>query len=345
MLTESTGAVVAEVGAAYGRAVRVARRGMWAFAAVLSATAVLGTGGAPAAAPATWHGSATGIEVRTRHADNGALVYDSDSNYQVTLAFSFTVGADGAISGTGTGSYDDLHWHIAGTNGSNGAFACDVPVSGNTFGVDVGGSRSTLALAIPDATERNADYDCGAGFSGFATTSHYMAESLQTVGGDSISFSPGQATRTLSKTTSSGGTTIKDTWTITLTPATANGAGGGGSTAAPTTSGNPPKRSACTITGTARRDVLQGTAGPDVICALGGNDVIRGRGGDDLIYAGSGADRITPGPGRDVVSAGPGADRITARDGVRDRIDGGAGSDRATVDRGRDRVTHVEHVG
>lgn len=336
-------------------------------AVALAVAALLAT---PVAAPAadTWRGTATGIQDRARHHDEQTspnVVWDDQQHYQVELSFSFTIGDAGAISGTGTGHYTAAGWHIAGVN-ENAAgdsppkdphFDCSPPIAGNTFSVQIGGSatseRVNLQLAIPAASETGEDYDCGADFTGYASTSHYMAQSLQDAGGAALSFARGHPTiaplvKDIPIDTPNTTGNAHSTWTIRLTAPDGSGGGsggGGGGRGAPTPSGNPPDRSLCTITGTGRADVLQGTPGPDVICAFGGNDVIRGRGGDDVIYAGSGRDRITPGGGKDTVSAGPGDDRISARDGKRDRIDGGRGRDRATIDRKLDKVTRVERRG
>ena len=43
----------------------------------------------------------------------------------------------------------------------------------------------------------------------------------------------------------------------------------------------------CTISGSARNDVLRGTAGNDVICGYAGADTIYGNGGKDLLHANS----------------------------------------------------------
>jgi Ca2+-binding RTX toxin-like protein len=335
--------------------------------AFLAAFAVPTVAGAPAATSAssgTWQGTATGVQNRTRHHDDQTspnVVWDDSQHYQVRLQFTFTIDSGGTITGKGTGSYDAATWHIAGVNEhaaqdnppKDPHFSCDPPITGKPFKVVVGGSatanRVTLSLAIPEAAEVGDDYDCGADFTGFASTSHYMTQSLTDVGGNSISFdrsSPHVPTLTRDVPINTGKSVghAVSTWTIHLTAPRAGGSGGSGGSSAPTKSGNPPKRSACSVTGTAHADVLNGTSGDDVICGFGGNDVIRGRGGNDVIYAGSGNDRVSPGSGRDVVSAGPGRDRITAHDGTRDRIDGGSGRDSATVDRGRDDVTHVERV-
>jgi hypothetical protein len=329
-------------------------------AAVLLATPVAAT------AAGTWQGTARGTQARTRHHDEQTspnVVWDDQQNYQVDLSLSFSIDDDsGAISGTGTGHYTTANWHMAGVN-ENAAqdnppkdphFDCSPPIAGNAFAVELGGSATadtvTLRLAIPEAAEASDDFDCGADFTAFGSTSHYMTDSLADVGGDALTFSRAQPRiPTLVKDVSlnTGRTTgnAHNTWTISLTaPSGSGGSGGagGGAGGGPTPSGNPPNRSVCTITGSSKHDVLTGTPGPDVICAFGGADVIRGRGGDDVIYAGSGNDRITPGGGKDVVSAGPGADRISARDGKRDRIDGGRGRDRATIDRKLDRVSRVE---
>jgi WD40-like Beta Propeller Repeat/RTX calcium-binding nonapeptide repeat (4 copies) len=122
-----------------------------------------------------------------------------------------------------------------------------------------------------------------------------------------------------------------------------------------------PKLLGCTISGTARSDMLRGTAKRDVICGnggddrivgLGGNDVIRGdagndrikgSSGDDQISGGAGNDRLHGGGGHDNIGGGRGRDRINAKDRQRDRVSGGPGRDRAAVDR-RDRVGGVESL-
>ncbi len=101
----------------------------------------------------------------------------------------------------------------------------------------------------------------------------------------------------------------------------ASGGGGGG---------RPP----CTITGTARNDLLRGTAGRDVICAGAGNDVVRGEGGDDLIYGGEGSDVLRGGPGSDRLHGEGDNDTLNTSDEVRanDQADGGAGTDACSGD-------------
>src|SRR5213592_4783014 len=86
--------------------------------AALAAAALLAT---PAAATAagTWHGTATGTQVRTRHHDDHTspnLTWDDGQNYGVVLSFSFSIDSGGAISGTGSGHYTDARWHIVGVN-------------------------------------------------------------------------------------------------------------------------------------------------------------------------------------------------------------------------------------
>ncbi len=97
----------------------------------------------------------------------------------------------------------------------------------------------------------------------------------------------------------------------------------------------------CTITGTARADVLNGTARADVICGRGGNDTIRGRGGNDTLLGEGGNDTIIGGNGLDVMVGGAGNDSFFAAGGRADRINGGPGRDRAVVDRS-DRLVSVE---
>lgn len=328
-------------------------------ATALTAAALLATPVAATAAQ-TWNGTARGTQIRVRHHDEQTspnLVWDDQQSYAVELSFSFEIDDSGEIAGTGTGRYTTAQWHMAGVNEDAAQddppqdphFDCNPPIAGDAFDVLLLGSATddavTLRMAIPDAAETSDELDCGADFTAFASTSHYMADSLLDAGADAITFSRAQPripTLLDDVSLDAGATTgnAHSTWTISIRPPSGgSGAAGGGT---PRPSGNPPNRSACTIAGTSKNDVLTGTSGPDVICAFGGNDVIHARGGDDVIYAGAGKDRITPGGGKDTVSAGPGRDRIIARDGKRDRIDGGSGRDRATIDRKLDRVTRVE---
>ena len=90
----------------------------------------------------------------------------------------------------------------------------------------------------------------------------------------------------------------------------------------------------CTITGTARTDILNGTLGDDVICGLGGNDIINGRGGNDIIYGGPGSDLLSGGSGDDMVYGEAGNDLIKIDDKVsgNDNADGGPGFDLCSSD-------------
>ena len=70
----------------------------------------------------------------------------------------------------------------------------------------------------------------------------------------------------------------------------------------------------CTISGTARNDVLRGTAGSDVICGLGGNDKIYGLGGNDTLDGGVGNDTLIGGVGADTLIGGAGTDTASYQD-------------------------------
>ena len=91
----------------------------------------------------------------------------------------------------------------------------------------------------------------------------------------------------------------------------------------------------CTVTGTARSDVLRGTNGADVICGLGGNDTITGLAGDDVILGGAGNDRVDGGPGNDTLRGDAGDDTLAGGDG-NDTISGGDGADKAYGGAGAD---------
>ena len=188
------------------------------------------------AAGGLWHGTAEGIRVDYGQSQSGDVTSSSASNYQVELSFSFSVGSSGQISGAGHGSYTDAHWHLSGVNGNKGSFDCEPPVSAEPFAVQVGGhvngDQGTLTLGIPDATETNEDFKCGADYTGYATTSHLMPESLDAVGGNQLSISTAHATsQTLTASTGSGGESDQHIWTFSITPPPegSNGSGGGGS--------------------------------------------------------------------------------------------------------------------
>lgn len=199
------------------------------------------SGPVAAGAAATWHGTAEGVRVGERHASSGTPPDDVTStsvdNYQVSLRFSFGVHKDGTIAGTGAGHYDDAHWNLSGHNGKNGAFSCDPTVTGDDFKVTVGGyansDRATLSISM-NGQERNEAYDCGAGFTGFATTSQYMAESLDLVGGGNlhIRLSHPQLP-TLTRTVDTGADPntkhALHIWSFSLTPPNLAAQGGGGS--------------------------------------------------------------------------------------------------------------------
>lgn len=93
----------------------------------------------------------------------------------------------------------------------------------------------------------------------------------------------------------------------------------------------------CTITGTARGEVLRGTSRADVICAGGGNDVVYGNGGNDTVYAGDGNDRVSGGSGSDYLIGGSGADHMDGGIG-NDIMHGGYGPDKLSGSDGHDKI-------
>ncbi|MFZ9858464.1 MAG: hypothetical protein ACO3F2_09070 [Roseiflexaceae bacterium] len=92
---------------------------------------------------------------------------------------------------------------------------------------------------------------------------------------------------------------------------------------------------ACTITGTARNDVLRGTNRADVICGLDGNDVIYGFGGDDILIGGTGHDTLHGGAGNDTLHGSAGNDTLHGGTG-NDILHGGTGNDRLDGQAGHD---------
>src|SRR5271155_4699196 len=193
----------------------------------LSAWSLAGAPVDALAAGGVWKGTAEGIRVDHSTLNADELTSNSAANYQVELSFPFSVRKDGEVTGSGSGYYTDAHWHLSGVNGKEGPFDCEPPVSTNQFGVQVSGHRSghevLLALAIPDATETNENTPCGGNYTAFATTSHYMSESLDVVGGNELHLSDTAPTsKTLEKTVEEGEPENTKThlyiWSFSVTP-------------------------------------------------------------------------------------------------------------------------------
>lgn len=287
-------------------------------------------------------GVGTGTVDRFRHVQTSSVTSDSKDVYNVRFTYSFRI-ENGRVVGRGDGVYQSATWHLSGTYNGQG-FNCDVPIATRPFSVAVTGTATTtrvkLRFQLEGASETNADYDCGANYTGFSTTSTYVAESLALVQADQ----PGgviDVSRTspsippLRKLVETGPQTDRRVnlheWTITIRAPAGSGGGGGAGGSGGGGAANP--NGSCTITGTPRSDTLVGTARRDVICGLGGNDVLRGLGGNDVLRGGA---------GRDSMDGGSGNDFFAARDHTRDVVTGGPGKDRGTVDRGVDRVSSVE---
>jgi Ca2+-binding RTX toxin-like protein len=306
-------------------------------------------------------GVGVGGQQRFGHSDNKAtnpddhVVSDSNETYRGRFTYSFRI-EKGVVSGTGEGVYQTSTWHLQGVNGKNGSFSCDPTVDTKDFSVDVGGwvvgTKMYLFFELPGSQERNEDYDCGAKFTGRATTSTFLADSLLSV----VSHTPGGLLSTNVRSpsighlayheeTASGDTShvIDSAWDISIS-GPAGGSDNPGRPGPSTAKRKGPGTKVCTITGTPGRDVLRGTSKHDVICGLGGNDVLIGLGGDDILFGGPGNDSLDGGSGRDLLFGDAGKDAISAKDGESDRIDGGPGRDSAKRDAGKDSVSAVEKV-
>jgi hypothetical protein len=198
-----------------------------------------------AAAAGVWTGTAEGIAVDNAEHESGGTSVHSTANYQVELSFSFSVSPGGDLVGGGSGNYVDEHWHLSGVNEGK-SFGCEPPVAGEPFKVEVSGHKGghdvMLSLNIPEATETNEKYECGANFSGFATTSHLMSESLTAAVGGGLHLSDSAPySKVFEKKpqregdASEGSKEDVDIWTISVTPPASNdherqpGQGGGGS--------------------------------------------------------------------------------------------------------------------
>ena len=305
-------------------------------------------------------GVGRGVLERVRNVDNQSpdpanhLVVKSEDRYEARFRYSFRIDAFGVISGVGNGSYLSATWHLSGTNGDQGSFDCDVAMTTTEFAVRITGraadGKMHVRFVMDGAREANEEHYCGAKFTGFASDSTRLADSLELVQPpdglviDQAAPAIAPITLTVPEGDASDFLVSDHSWTFTIAqpptiPDVDSDVGAFGDRAA---AGR--RAAICTIEGTARGERLRGTAGNDVICAYGGNDRIDGKGGQDLIYGGPGNDTIKGGGGLDALHGDAGRDRFQARDRKRDRIFGGRGRDGARVDRGTDSVRSVERV-
>jgi Ca2+-binding RTX toxin-like protein len=334
-----------------------------AAGALLVATSATAHRHAPAHASfiGPYTGVAVGEQMRVGHKDNHAsgdshITSDSDEDYQGRFIYSFRV-ENGEVEGTGDGVYLKATWHLSGVNGKYGGFSCDPAVTGTPFRVSVSGFKLDNDLLVAftlGGSEQNADYDCGAHFTGFSTTSRYLWESmLQTAEAQGaaeyfrINVAHPRLGHFTSHTTDENDTTshvIDNTWDISITPPSTTKDDSGGGPAPSTAKRKGSGTDMCTIKGTPGNNVLRGTSKADVICGFGGNDVMYGAGGDDVIIGGPGNDKIDGGSGFDLLYGDAGNDSFTAKDGTRDTVVGGGGKDRGIVDKGKDVATGVEKL-
>jgi Ca2+-binding RTX toxin-like protein len=331
-----------------------------AVGALLVATSATAHRHAHASVIGPYTGVAVGEQTRGGHQDNhqsgdSHITSDSDEDYQGRFSYSFRV-ENGEVDGSGDGVYLKTTWHLSGVNGKYGGFSCDPAVTGTPFRVSVTGFKLDNDLLITfdiGGTEQNANYDCGAHFTGFSTTSHYLWDSLFQTEEDQgaaeyfrINPAHPRLGHFTSHRTDENDTTshvIDNTWDISITPP-ATTQDDGGSPGPTTAKRKGPGTDMCTIKGTSGNNVLRGTSKADVICGFGGNDVISGAGGDDVIIGGPGNDKIDGGAGFDLLYGDAGNDTFAAKDGTRDIVVGGGGKDRGVVDKGKDVATGVEKV-
>lgn len=346
---------------------------MRAPVAVVAASAALAlpVTGAPSTAPAAsdeavgpYRGVGLGLLDRYRHINDPQFTSDSKDVYRGRFTYTFTIDESGNVAGTGNGDYLTATWRLDGVHHGHGTFGCNVPMSTKPYRVRVTGraadGKARIRFALEGARESNPDHDCGADFTGYASDSPRLADSLELVQPpDGIEISvENPSISPLRKLEVIGDDRDRRVnlheWAFTIQgPGTSQpppppppvGSTGAGPNA------NPGAR--CTIEGTPGNDRLVGTPRRDVICGKGGNDVIRGAGGDDSLRGDAGNDRLMAGAGHDSVEGGAGADTLLGeggrdlllgRDGRRDTLDGGGDRDWAARDRS-DRVRNVEVVG
>lgn len=302
-------------------------------------------------------GVGLGLLDRYRYLQTSSFTSHSKDVYKGRFTYSFRI-EDGVVTGTGNGSYLTATWRLDGVHEGR-RFGCSVPITAKPFGVLVTGrateTRITLKFQLTGASESNEDYDCGANFTGYATDSPRLAESLELVMGrggvtiprDNPSIPPESVLEVIGP--GNDRRVNLHEWTFTIAPPGESPPPPPPPPTSPTSAGGN-----CTITGTPGNDTLAGTPGRDIICGLAGDDVIRGAGGNDTLRGDAGRDRIFAGAGNDTLEGGAGGDTLRGeagrdlllgRDGGRDTLDGGPQQDWGTRDRARDVVRSVEILG
>lgn len=148
--------------------------------------------GAPSIAPASpaqsagpYRGVGLGLLDRYRHINNSRFTSDSKDVYRGRFTYTFTIDAAGNVTGTGTGDYLTATWRLDGVHHGHGTFGCDVPMSTKPFRVRITGNAADgvarIRFALEGAREANEEHDCGADFTGYATDSPRLADSLELV--------------------------------------------------------------------------------------------------------------------------------------------------------------------
>jgi hypothetical protein len=161
-----------------------------AFAAAALAAPISGASHHPVPANATqatgpFTGVGIGVLDRFRMIRNSSFNSHSTDFFSGRFTYSFSIDESGNVTGSGTGRYLVAAWRLRGVVHGTGTFACEVPMRTRGYSVRVTGHATadtiTIRFALEGSGESNDDHPCGAGFTGFATDSERLAESLELV--------------------------------------------------------------------------------------------------------------------------------------------------------------------
>jgi len=239
--------------------VRVIRQRRFAVVAVTAMAALAISGASGRGLQSTWSVAGEVTINQVEHYDNGSTVpathvtWDDTQHFQAHFSFSYSLLANGELSGTGgssygkgSGSYTDSSWQLSGQNAGQGAFSCAPPLSAAPFTLVVTGrtTNGTLVLDIQILGDRvtapEIHIPCGAGFDTEWAPQSEVGAALSTLGGNSLSVGDPSSPRVapLGRTLPVPGAGLTGTRTLlaTLTfagggapgGAAAGGAGGGG---------------------------------------------------------------------------------------------------------------------
>lgn len=130
---------------------------------------------------------AGGVDRHKTEDHGGGVTSAANDSYRVRITFELTVDGDGPVFATGCGEDRSVRWHLEGVNGGKGPFSCDIPTEAGPFEAHLGSPvRGRIVfdwVMDMEARETDADDDCGADSTGYASDTAYVEASWSRVQG------------------------------------------------------------------------------------------------------------------------------------------------------------------